>query len=155
MKVLSGRQPWWWWLLHGKTIENRKWSTDYRGVVLLHASSTVDEEDYDDASIFVAEAFGLSAANLCPPFSSLPFGGLIGWAKLTRVIARGHRRRDDPVYDGIEGPMQASFWHMQDRFGFVLEDATALPFLPCKGRLGLFDPTPEMRAHALAHGVPG
>ena len=38
MKALSVRAPWWWAILHGKPVENRDWHTNFRGVVLLHAS---------------------------------------------------------------------------------------------------------------------
>jgi hypothetical protein len=44
------RPPWWSWILEGgKDIENRSWSTDYRGTILVHASlfsnRTVIEEN--------------------------------------------------------------------------------------------------------------
>lgn len=41
MKALSIRQPWAHWILHeGKDVENRMWSTTYRGPLLIHASKT-------------------------------------------------------------------------------------------------------------------
>jgi hypothetical protein len=37
MKALSVLPPWWWMILHaGKNIENRVWSTNYRGPIYLH-----------------------------------------------------------------------------------------------------------------------
>ncbi|WP_229215634.1 ASCH domain-containing protein [Duganella sp. CY15W] len=39
MKALSIRQPWAWLIVNGyKDIENRSWSTNVRGKVLVHAS---------------------------------------------------------------------------------------------------------------------
>lgn len=36
MKALSVRAPWWWFILHAaKDIENRDWSTRFRGTVYL------------------------------------------------------------------------------------------------------------------------
>ena len=152
MRVLSGKQPWVWWILHGgKDIENRVWNTHYRGLVLLHASL---RDDYEAANLFVAEAFGIRTAALCPKIAELPRGGIVGYARIKRVIAPGYRRRDDPVYDGIEtGSHRADGrWHMQDRYGFVLSEPTPLPFLPCPGALNLFRPREAMIAHARAHG---
>jgi len=39
-KTLSIRAPWWWAILYaGKDIENRDWSTNYRGRLFIHAST--------------------------------------------------------------------------------------------------------------------
>ena len=41
MKALSIHQPWAWAILQaGKTVENRTWSTRYRGPILVHASKS-------------------------------------------------------------------------------------------------------------------
>jgi hypothetical protein len=43
MKILSIRQPWLSLILSGdKDIENRTWSTNYRGMIALHASQKLD-----------------------------------------------------------------------------------------------------------------
>ncbi len=44
MKALSLRQPWAWLVFHGKDIENRTWSTNYRGPLLIHASGNYADE---------------------------------------------------------------------------------------------------------------
>jgi len=45
VKILSIRQPWAYLITQGsKDIENRSWSTKYRGPFLVHASLTVDRE---------------------------------------------------------------------------------------------------------------
>lgn len=47
--ALSVRSPWWWYILHGgKDVENRSWSTRYRGSVLIHASSWFQREQIED-----------------------------------------------------------------------------------------------------------
>lgn len=39
MKALSLRQPWPWFILKGgKDLENRGWTSSYRGPVLIHSS---------------------------------------------------------------------------------------------------------------------
>jgi hypothetical protein len=43
MKALSIRQPWAWLICRGfKDIENREWSTSFRGRIFVHASKTTD-----------------------------------------------------------------------------------------------------------------
>ncbi len=47
MKALSIRPAWAHAIAHlGKRIENRTWSTRYRGPILIHASSSVDAGDH-------------------------------------------------------------------------------------------------------------
>ena len=42
MKVIVIRQPWAWLIVHGfKDIENRSWSTQYRGRLLIQASANL------------------------------------------------------------------------------------------------------------------
>ena len=44
MKALSVRQPWAWCIVSGfKSVENRTWTTKYRGPILIHASSAAGE----------------------------------------------------------------------------------------------------------------
>ena len=39
MKCLSLRQPWAWAVVHaGKSVENRRWNTNFRGEFLIHAA---------------------------------------------------------------------------------------------------------------------
>jgi len=61
VKALSVRAPWWWAILHlGKDIENRDWSTNYRGKIYLHAGKfwkDADiEEDIEDISFIMGDA---------------------------------------------------------------------------------------------------
>jgi hypothetical protein len=43
MKTLSIRQPWATAILRlGKDVENRRWSTSFRGRILIHASKQID-----------------------------------------------------------------------------------------------------------------
>lgn len=46
IRAISIRQPWCHHILFdGKDVENRSWPTKFRGLVLIHASGTVDRED--------------------------------------------------------------------------------------------------------------
>jgi len=55
MKVLTIRQPWCWAIAAGyKTIENRTWTTQYRGKLGIHAGARWDDER-EDAVRFVRD----------------------------------------------------------------------------------------------------
>ena len=46
--ALSIRQPWAWAILHaGKDIENRSWSTSFRGPVCIHAAKGMTAAEFD------------------------------------------------------------------------------------------------------------
>jgi hypothetical protein len=60
--ALSIRQPWCHHILYdGKNVENRSWSTRFRGPVLIHASKGVDAEDRAEVSA-----------------KAMPLGGIVG-----------------------------------------------------------------------------
>lgn len=130
-RMLSLRQPWAWVVVFGgKDIENRSWKTDYRGDILIHASKTMTRSEYRRVHDF-ALLHGVSIPNA----SALDFGGIIGRATLvdilqpTAVDARGERRR----------------WHLppdspfvkKPQYGWVLERARPVEFVPCLGALNL------------------
>ncbi|EGQ13669.1 ASCH domain-containing protein [Prevotella pallens] len=53
MKTLSVRQPWASLLVSGlKDIENRTWAPNYKGRILIHASSTKVPKNFADRIIF-------------------------------------------------------------------------------------------------------
>lgn len=126
MKALSIRQPWAWAILHaGKDIENRDWRTDFRGRVLIHTGKICTADDYES---FLAT---MHTASLKHPFpdgltlprrSALPLGGIVGEAEIVDCITS----HDSPWFFG--------------KFGFVLRNARQLPFQPCRGQLGFFEP---------------
>lgn len=125
MKALSIRQPWAWLIAAGhKPIENRAWSTAYRGELFIHASATMSRLDYDAAVYFINHDLGLDIQ--IPRREELKRGGIVGVADLHECIPPQHR---------------SSIWHIDSAFGFALRDAKALPFVPMTGRLGVFDLT--------------
>ncbi len=122
MKALSIRQPWAWAIATGKKpVENRTWSTSFRGPVLIHAGLRVDREALRD------DPWAFAGAEL-----DMPTGGIVGVAT---------------IVDCVE--WHASPW-FTGPFGFVLTDARSLPFVPCKGALGFFDVPPDVAARLRA-----
>lgn len=141
MRALSIRQPWAWLIANGyKDIENRTWRTHYRGPLLIHASGGMTRDEYEDVADFVR---GLNRIQLLagsnakpivlPERDELARGGIIGCARLAGCIAPENRRSD---------------WHMEGQYGFLMLGAAPVPFVPCKGKLGIFD-VPEDVTRAL------
>lgn len=117
MRTLSIRQPWAWLIVNGhKDIENREWSTQYRGPVLVHAGKTMARSYYEDTADLVSE-FGIEL----PGFDALERGGIVGVATIVDCVQTSTSR-------WFFGP-----------YGFLIRDARPLPFHACNGQLGFFD----------------
>lgn len=113
---LSVKQPWDYLIVNGhKNIENRTWSTPYRGLLLIHAGKGMAVEEYNDCRIYAGER-GVQIPN----FATLERGGIVGTARLVDC-AKAH---SSPWFAGT--------------IGWVLEDAQSIDFIPCLGQLGLF-----------------
>jgi hypothetical protein len=137
MKALSGRQPWWWAIMHaGKRIENRRWSRPYRGPILLHAAKGCTRDEYEDACIWMENAGVIGHLRDVPPLADMQRGGIVGRARIVDVIPPVFI---PPLFRPASWSNLDTRWHDPDQFGFVLADVEPLPFLPCKGSLGLFD----------------
>jgi hypothetical protein len=123
VKALSIRQPWAHLILHGgKDIENRKWSTKYRGPILIHAAKACTILEYHAALNFVFQEVREELAQQVFKHGwTAPRGGIVGSAILSDVVTE----RDSPWFTGP--------------FGFVLTDVKPLPFRPMRGMLGLFE----------------
>ena len=117
MKALSIQQPWAHLIIYGqKNIENRRWQTNLRGRIYIHASKKIDRYAYDQ----------LIVANISMPhIVELKRGGIIGTVDLLDCV-KWHVSR------WFFGP-----------YGFVLGDPHPLPFIPCRGALKFFEPKGE------------
>lgn len=157
MKAISIRQPWCWAILHaGKRVENRDWRNGcaYRGPVLLHASAGVGSIDDFNASceslaeILPAPLLERFAAECVDrdsdewgrwrPGPKLLRGGIVGCARIAGVVAERRERAGAPYNASGRVPAGQHVW-WTGGFALVLEDVQALPFLRCKGALGLFE----------------
>ena len=126
MKALSIRQPWCWLILNaGKDIENRNWSTRYRGRIFLHAAKGMTRDEFEMTERWCVDRFGL----LLPAASELQRGGIVGAADIIDCVDHSDSR-----------------W-FEGRFGLKLANVTPLPFRPFKGALGFFD-VPDEYANA-------
>lgn len=99
-----------------KRVENRSWSTRYRGPLLLHASKRFDQE----ALPFWVRRFPALAGVMPSNRDGYELGGIVGVADLVDVV----EERADPWFCG--------------KYGLVLANARSLPFIPCSGQPSLF-----------------
>ena len=121
LKVLVVRQPWAWLIVHGyKDIENRSWKTRYRGTLLIQASANLPSKRKLEEDCLFARKRG---AKLPDKFET---GGIVGVAQLVDCVTSTRSK-------WFHGPV-----------GWVLSRPKVLLFIPLKGRLGLFDPPPEI-----------
>lgn len=128
IRVISVTAWWAWAIVHaGKDIENRTWSTSYRGPLLIHASKTVLDEDLEIIDSILMEI----NPSLDPDLRHRPgppAGGIVGRCTLADCVTR----HDSPWFFGL--------------YGFVLTDVQATPFIPMRGRLGIFNAPADVLA---------
>jgi hypothetical protein len=117
MKVIVIRQPWAWLIVNGfKDIENRNWATRYRGPLLIQASKrSPGRSEMEDFRRYASS----KGAKLPDVFD---LGGIVGMVRLDDCVTKCRSK-------WFQGPV-----------GWVLSKPKKLPFVPLKGRLGLFDP---------------
>lgn len=129
MIALSIRQPWAWLILHGwKDIENRDWTTRFRGRVLVHAAKGMTLPEYFNCRDLAAEL----GVPVFPEPEQLPRGGIVGSVEITACVTDS-----------------ASPWFV-GRYGFMLRDPLPLPFVPWRGQLGFFEvPDDALQAGAV------
>jgi hypothetical protein len=117
MKAISIQQPWAWAIIAGhKTIENRTWSTSYRGPLLIHAGQKLSKSGYDRLLEYGAE-FGFKV----PPPTKLLRGGIIGRVRLVDVVV-------DIDDSWFLGP-----------YGWIFSKPRRMTFTPVAGKLKLFE----------------
>lgn len=119
MRAISIMPPWSWAIANGiKKVENRTWSTSYRGPLLIHASLTYFEDNWDRIEA--------AAPGVTVPLE-LDAGGIVGICDLVDVVTE---RPGDPFFCGP--------------YGFVLANARPLKFVEWRGALGLWRPPADL-----------
>lgn len=125
MKAISVRQPWAWLIVNGfKDIENRTWTTRFRGPVLIHASKGMTNEEYEDVEAWLGNGDQDDVGALeitLPDRKIIERGGIVGIANITGCVS-------ESMSPWFFGP-----------YGFVMREQRVLPFTPMRGALGFFD----------------
>lgn len=127
VKALSVRQPMAWALIWGgKPVENRTWSTSYRGPLAIHAGKQWDDA-YAGNEGKLALWHWMKHVGVIQCWTDAVLlgrydrGGVIGTVTLVDCV----QAHPSPWFCGP--------------WGFVCEDPKPLPFHPCPGRLGIFE----------------
>jgi len=112
----------------GKDIENRSWTTRYRGPLYIHAGKTWDDDALDFAAR-IPIADGTSASNWVSHATALHPTGIVGVVDLVDVIEA-----------------HTSPWAVPGQYHWCLENRRVfiLP-VPCRGMQGLWHPPVELR----------
>ncbi len=138
----------------------------YRGPVLLHASASVGRrmEDFEDACDFVSERVPMDAwqafAKAClstkiardgqgrkvertVPSAAMQRGGIIGEAEVMGMLDPDGKPIDTAsrVFTerfGADWEDVRAAWHIPGQCGILVGNPRPLPFIPCKGALGLW-----------------
>lgn len=137
LKLLTVQQPWASAIAaaaanpKGKTIENREWATQYRGVVGIHAGRVTDRAGA--ATTHVREL--LNAVGWAKP-TALPHGAVIALATIV-----GCHRPSALLHPHCCQPWgQRGCWHWELSGIAVLAEP-----VPCRGFVGLFDAPAAVR----------
>lgn len=150
--TLSFKQPWLYACVHlGKVLDNRRRRDErmpmicyHRGTLLMHASKSETADYYNSACAWMVEhvALNLNLKNR----DKLPRGGVCAvtrviahvdpqhraWKKTSEnpsVFERAYELETDPVLQ----------WQMDGSWGIVLSETKEIPFVPWKGRQGVFE----------------
>lgn len=123
-KALSIKQPWAWAICNlpdafKKDIENRTWSTKFRGEFLVHSSKGFDAVGYVRMKWYLHE---LGYQGEIPTRGEFVYGAIVGKAELVSVTQKARSR-----------------W-FEGKFGYVLKNSMALKEpIPYKGQLRFFN----------------
>jgi len=118
MRALTIRQPWASLIICGeKDVENRTWTTRYRGLLAIHAGQRFDRD------------LQPWQRNIVARIDDLPRGAIIGVVQLMDVV------RDS-----------SSRWAEPQSYHWVLSEPRPIEPVPMRGRLGLWVPEVDLPA---------
>jgi hypothetical protein len=127
--ALSIKQPWATMLVHGlKTIEIRRWGTERRGLVLIHAAKRPDDRPQGWSQL--------------PKYlfqEALLGGGILGVAEI--VDCRSYNSLEKFIEDQPRHLNDVS-WYENGLFGFTFANAKVLPFRKYSGWVRFFKVEP-------------
>lgn len=130
MRGLSLTQPWAQLVADGrKGWETRGWTTGYRGLVAIHATGRMTADDVEFA---VEQGYNPRA---------LPLGAIVAVARIAGVleasVAERTIRDTMPEADAERELAVGDF--SPGRYAWELADVRAVPAIPIRGALGLWD----------------
>lgn len=130
-----------------KRVENRRWSTDYRGPLLIHAGKSRNWLELDDT--------GKRDEEYDIPLSDMTFGAIVGVAQLVGVFqfekdwSEVYNREVlmIPDWASRKWPWLMCHQHVEGPFCWVLRECRRFTEpIPYRGAQGLFDVPKEVVA---------
>ncbi len=131
MRAISIKQPWATLIVKGiKNVENRSWTSAYRGELVIHASKSGTDADMEAGRRLCSE-LGVEFP------AEFPTGGFVGVVDLAGVITTGmvSITTDHPTFKITDAR-----GYTEQEFGWILENPRTIPFVAARGKLGLFIP---------------
>jgi hypothetical protein len=120
LRAITVRQPWAHAILHlGKNIENRSWPTHHRGPLLIHAGT----RRLPNPREMLAEYMNRAPSE--ESLRDLPCGCIVGVVDLVDCVRNSKSK-----------------WADREQWHWVLQKPRPLNPVKCKGRLGLWMPSP-------------
>lgn len=148
MKALTVRQPWAFAIAAlGKTVENRTWTTSYRGLLAIHAGARWDS---NEAVQRVGELTGVTlvTADTSAIVAVVDLESIHNSVTCIRPVEERHEHED--------GPFTCSRWAIGIGFDngmhhWTLANSRQLKYpISCKGRQGLWDLPDDVEAAVMA-----
>lgn len=132
MKALSVRQPWAWAITAaGKDVENRSWTTGYRGLVAIHAPLTAE----DPAGLPLRSLARAYRADQGFPAAAL--GAVVAVAEVTGC--HRHDRYGEGCGHDRHGALCSPWWAASGQWHWQLAHVRPLTVpVRCRGALGLW-----------------
>ena len=123
MKTLSIKQPWASLIVLGiKDIENRSWSTDFRGKIYIHASKVPIRGLWNNLNR--EQVHEVIESHKIDNYTVLPYGAIIGTVEIVDIVRN---------YDSI--------WAEKNQYNWVLKNPVLFdkPIENVKGKMLLWD----------------
>lgn len=136
LMCLSIRNPWAHLVMSGmKKVENRSWSSAYRGRLVIHAGTKLDVASWSDILSIPGPRLGLDEELDCieegmtlPALSALPRGAILGSVEVYDCVEVGEVTEEQDPEGFASGPF---CWLLREPHWL------AVPY-QAKGRLGLW-----------------
>jgi hypothetical protein len=144
MRCLTIKQPWAWAILHGKLVENRTWTTSYRGAITIHAGKRWDPAGQESPLVRSAWRAAGNTANLTNRHPDIVLGAVVAVAELVDVCS-AQMRSFIPSMCGC-GP-----WAAHGQYHWRLDNVRPLAEpVACRGALGLWTLPDDVEAAVVA-----
>lgn len=149
MPALTLTQPWASLMAIGaKRIETRNWSTNYRGLMAIHAAKGFPREAREfcqgDVPYFhLTETFGWEVEDL-PLGAIVAVGELVDCRLTTGMTLADVVQHLDGVYEAAQDEMELGDYS-PGRFAWLFRNVVSVdPPISCRGALGLWAPPVEV-----------